>query len=413
MAEGKSLWQALREEAIGKSDRFERQRSAVVRREGWFPDPNDPDVSTRWDGQAWTTESRTDLRCLFSMGLYERVTFLADLPDGTCTIARDAASMPAPFNRMYGVPKSRLLFRQFARWGEIFDELRGDRPGLDEEAFKQAMLRCNHVGPQVVEAVDQLYRHFCRQVFQWEDGQPVDVLLDRRQSYDLLVGGGLAPSGGTIPPAPFHERYWGMMGATFRVGGRDPAELPRAITRDDAAAALGLPAQPPKPGWTERKRSKAIEEFGVEHGVSIPAELAWLWSVAVEKALKRVFPYRGEFITPGSHEAPGSEDWPVIRNDEDSTGEVTIPFMHIDGAVWWSVVLREGSHDFHVAVTSGDSGASYVAAPNLSMFVWDIVQSSLAPYVDEGRAAIGRPSGPSDSADRRWPAGGLTVVALG
>jgi hypothetical protein len=336
--------------------------------EEWTADPADPDAALRWEGPGRTQSRRLDRRCLVLTGLFEPGMVVGEIPDGTYVIALDGSAMPPPFNRVYGVPKSQVLFGEYARWGAIFDELAAGRPGLDAAAFKQAMVRCAGIDPQLVEPLDELYQFICRKVFQWEDGQPVDLLLDRRQSFDLLVGGGFAPSGAGMPVPRYHEAYWKMLSGTFRIGGREPDELSRVITLSDAATALGV---------STGSSPSAVSELNALQGVSIPPDLAWLWSDAVQKALNAVLPYRWFPIAPGADDEPGSEEWPVLSDREGSADQFTIPFMHVDGVIWWAAAFQPGDAQARVILADEESPAWHVAAPSLAHFVWDVVQTGL------------------------------------
>jgi len=174
----------------------------------------------------------------------------------------------------------------------------------------------------------------------------------------------------SVPEAPF-RLYWNQT----RMGGRDPAELARPVTLDDAFAALGLDGDDEDPA--------AVAALAA-HNVRFPDSLRRLATRAgLGEAIETSHPNTPTWIP--------IESWQLVAHG-DATA-VTIMEPH-QGGFAWTLVFREGADDGEVWVAWSDDGESpmpprRVSAASLGLFFWDLAQTGLCWYaaVDyEGRA---------------------------
>jgi hypothetical protein len=158
--------------------------------------------------------------------------------DGTFKLEFDVKELVVlPY--WYGVTPAEVSFDDPARWAGVFARLSpGGRP-LARAGFPDALTGLGYAVPP--EQALGLWDRGCQALFGSAPGQTDRAELDEAAAYRLFLQLGVSAKQcadnlpADRPPALF-KLYWNQT----RMGGRTPAELPRAVTLGDAYAALGL-----------------------------------------------------------------------------------------------------------------------------------------------------------------------------
>jgi hypothetical protein len=174
------------------------------------------------------------------------------------------------------------------------------------------------------------------------------------------------------------------------MGGREPAEVRRQVTLDDAFAALGL---------TEDKTDDSTAAFlhgnERESAVRLPVALAeFLCRAGVEDAVVACHPNNPSLVQFKEGE------WNLRRGmrGQQLSGDYALVIMvpH-QGDHEWAVVFDDGEDDARVYVRwDTEQGEAWLlTAPGIGMFFWDLAQTGLAWYQDT-RFDGGKPVRQSD-----------------
>jgi hypothetical protein len=176
------------------------------------------------------------------------------------------------------------------------------------------------------------------------------------------------------PPAPsaLQKLYWNQT----RMGGRDPGELPRAVTVADVLEALAMVGSP-----VDADAVGALDRFAAAAGVTLPTTVRELWSrPAVLEAVGELHPNSPEV------QAPTSEQWALRRGLRakglDGEYSLTIVVPH-QGDFTWEAVFDEGGGDARVYLHAGEGEQDRWAltAPGVAFFFWDLAQTGLGWWI--------------------------------
>lgn len=301
--------------------------------------------------------------------------------DGTFTIDPDEKrSRLMPY--WYGVTPSEVSFNDAGRWPAALARLTGGAGRLSEPDFVRAL---SLLGFQAAdERVHRFWVETCAKRFGIGEAQAAGASLDAEQAYALCLAAGVSAkrldealaAGG--PERPYYTFYWNLT----RMGGRDPAEVRRPVTLDDALAAVGAAGRE-----TDGDAAARLRSFEAAHGIRLP------------EALKTFFGRRGvgDLIR---HSHPNNPDpvtaeregWALRRDVRgrgvDADFAVTVMLPH-QGDHEWAAVFNDGDPDARVyvrweqeEVESGDVWR--LTAPTVGMFFWDLAQTGLAWYRETG-----------------------------
>jgi hypothetical protein len=270
----------------------------------------------------------------------------------------------------HGITPAEISFDDERRWPQIFAAISPDGSSFALDDFKAAL---SALGFQV--SSDDARRL-------WDDGRAklsaaADV-LDAATTYRLFLNLGLSalavadklkPTG----KKPYFKLYWNQT----RMGGRDPAELNRPVTLDDAFAALGLTASDVDP------TTKAfLEEFERKESIRLLSSfVALLNRTGAANAVVDCHPNNPRLVD-------FKQDRWTLERDMRS--------QQLDGAYALVFMLpHQGDHDWAVAFDDHDSDARvYVrwdaedgekwllTAPTIGFFFWDLAQTGLTWYQD-------------------------------
>jgi hypothetical protein len=180
---------------------------------------------------------------------------------------------------------------------------------------------------------------------------PIEATRSRAEVHRRLREGELV-----APPSRFAPFYWNQI----RMGGRDPRELVRPVTRADTCAALGIADE-----LDARARAR-LDATERRLGLDVPIPLRWLVTRAdIQDALLDVHPNQPSLIP--------FEQWEVVSTEH---GDL-LAFMDSHQATHaWAVALG-GSPTVHFL--SGDEEPQcFLVAEDVTFFVWDLAQTGLA-----------------------------------
>jgi hypothetical protein len=295
--------------------------------------------------------------------------------DGTFKIEFDVKQMQImPY--WHGVTAAEVSFDDDRLWPRVLAEISPDGQKLTEPNFRDALTR---LGYQVdAEQSRRYWGESCRKLFDVAEGQADGLALDPDASYRLFLHLGLsakqcAEGLRADRPRPYYKLYWNQT----RMGGREPAELPRRVTLDDALAALGLTA-----GEFDDAAADFVHGFEREQEVQLPT------------ALKEFVCLRGvaDAVTDCHPNNPNLDPvgvgvWHLQRGmrRRQLQGDYALVVMQPhQGDHQWAVVFDDGEDDARVYVWGATEESDYwlLTAPGIGMFFWDLAQTGLAWYQD-------------------------------
>jgi hypothetical protein len=276
----------------------------------------------------------------------------------------------------YGVTLAEVSFNDAERWPAVLGQLTGaDR--LDEAGFSTALRKLG------LESTDGRESRFwtwaCGELFGIGEQEASGITLDSSQSYALFLAAGMSAKllderlAANGAPASHYKLYWNVT----RMGGREPTELPRPITLDDAFEALGVDGRA-----TNEQVADQLRSFEEAHAIRLP------------EALKVFFCREGIGIAvcdchPNNPNLVSVEGWELMRELrlEGLSGDLAITMMlpH-QGDHEWVAVFDDGDSDAHIYVRWGVEGDQdwRLTAPTVGMFFWDLAQTGLAWHRETG-----------------------------
>lgn len=320
-------------------------------------------------------------RCLARpAGTWAPGTVVAVLPDGTYRIELDEKAISF-MKYWHGVTAAEVSIDDEAAWVPVFDRIISDRAGLSRGDLQRTFAR---LGIDVDDArMDLFWTGTCQSLWQIDSATAATIRLDPPRAYVMVVRAGLCARQladeivrGAAPRQhmPF---YWNQT----RMGGRDPSEIGRAITVDDALVALGL-----ADGDDEPRLLADMVHFARNHGITIPSDLAkFMCRRGAADAVWSAHPNNPELVSPG---AP----WQMLPDLETRglEGEIGITIMtpH-QGEHAWAAVFDRGERDARIYLhwADGDVQRWQLQAPSLGVFFWDLAQTGLSWHLENGNAS--------------------------
>lgn len=295
--------------------------------------------------------------------------------DGTFKVEFDVKQMVVlPF--WYGVTPAELSFDDALQWRAVFVRICPNERSFTKADFVSAITA---LGYQIApDQARQIWDHSCQTLFNLPGVQAENHSLDETSSYQLFLHLGLSAkqcAENLLPdrPKPFSKLYWNQV----RMGGREPAEVPRCVTLEDALAALGLNAD-----RVHQSTAKFLRQVEQENAIRLPRALTELLQCdGVERAVMdchsnspSLVDFRRDAwkVRRGMRELGLSGDYALV---------IMVPHQ---GNHEWAAVFDNGEDDARVYVRwDTEDGESWsLTAPDLGMFFWDLAQTGLAWYQD-------------------------------
>jgi hypothetical protein len=161
------------------------------------------------------------------------------------------------------------------------------------------------------------------------------------------------------------------------MGGREPAEVSRRVTLDDAFAALGLTS-----GRIDKSTVSFLQRFEREQAIRLPSTLVeLLHRSGVAGAVAECHPNNPNLVEFKKGE------WTLRRGmrGQQLSGDYALVIMvpH-QGDHEWAVVFDDREEDARVYVRwDTEEGEGWLlTAPGIGMFFWDLAQTGLTWYQD-------------------------------
>jgi hypothetical protein len=298
--------------------------------------------------------------------------------DGTFTIEPDEKPMLLmPY--WYGVTVAEVSFNDAERWPAALGRLNGGADRLDEAGFFAALTALGFVATG--DEVRRCWVETCGKLFGISEGQATGIALDSAQGYALCLAVGISAkrldeglaAGGVT--RTHYKLYWNLT----RMGGREPDELPRPVTLDDAFAALGAAG-----GAIDKRAVAQLQSFEEAHAIRLPEALKAFFSRRrIGEAVHGCHPNNPD---PVSVEKEGWELQREMRRrglGGDLAFTVMLPHQ---GDHEWVAVFDDGDPDARLYVRwDGEDGEVWkLTAPTVGMFFWDLAQTGLAWYRETG-----------------------------
>jgi hypothetical protein len=313
-------------------------------------------------------------RCLAGpAGSWGPATIRRANEDGTFTVEPDVKPMLL-MPVWYGVTPAEVSFNDAGQWGPVFERLSPNAAGMNRADFNGALAL---LGFRADEGqVEGFWVRNCRELFNVGEEQARDFVLDRDAAYRLILHAGLsawrcAELLNGDGPSRYFKLYWNQT----RMGGRDPAEIRRPVTLDDAFAALGLPDD-----RTDARMAAFLKAFEKGEGVVLPENLKrFLCRRGVADAVMGCHPNNPALLPLGE------PDWRLHRGlrSQNVQGEYGLVVMtpH-QGDHVWAAAFDDREDDARVCVNwAGEDGAEWaLSAPSVGLFFWDLAQTGLAWY---------------------------------
>ena len=290
--------------------------------------------------------------------------------DGTFTVELDENDMIIlPY--WYGVTSDQISINDEAYWPDIFERLTYGSSRMTRATFADSLSRA---GYRIDEhQLGEFWSHHCKDLFDIESA--AEAALNEEQVYLLLLRAGSSAKQFTQEDrseVDYYKLYWNQI----RMGGRQPSEISRSVTLDDAFGALGIPQS------TINAASAAhIHTFQRHNQVEIPSNLRKLLCCAsISDAVLRSHPNNPELVLPEDEDFELQNHPPLGTTKADYA--LPIMFPHQGNHVWVAVFDR-GDTDARVYVTL-DHANWLLTSPTIGMFFWDLAQTGLIWYQNTG-----------------------------
>jgi hypothetical protein len=297
--------------------------------------------------------------------------------DGTFKIEfDDKGELEALLPYWYGVTPAEVSFDDARQWPPVFARISPDGRSLGLTDFRNAFEPLGF--PVYSDEARQLWDQGWQTLFNVPAGKAEGLVLDASETYRLFRHLGLsaklcADNLRTDRPKTHFKLYWNHL----RMGGREPSELSRRVTLEDALAALGLTS-----ARTDKSAVASLERFEQEQGVQLPITLVEFFRRSgVEEAVREGHP-NNPYLTELRYGR-----WKLRRDlrKQNLSGDYAIVIMtpH-QGDHEWAVVFDSSKEDAPVYLRWGteEGEAWQLTAPGVGLFFWDLAQTGLAWYRD-------------------------------
>lgn len=313
-------------------------------------------------------------RCLAALdGYWNPGRILRVNEDGTYTIEFDN-DKSILLRHWFGVTSDEISIDDELHWPTLFSSLTDNSSTMIPSIFASVL---EDAGYRINE--EQFYKFWCEQckeLFGIDDA--TDVGLSQDRAYQLLVRAGCSAKRlihRDRTEIVYYKLYWNET----RMAGRQPSEIGRPVTLDDAFDALGI--RQPKSDAASVSR---VEKFQHDNNVELPSNLyRFLCCSGISKAVFESHPNNPELVLPDDE-----DEYFVFQSNPPLTTAIadyalTIMIPHQGNHVWVAVFNR-GDSDATVYVTTWDADDWILTAPTIGMFFWDLAQTGLIWYQGTG-----------------------------
>jgi len=316
----------------------------------------------------------TGSRCLAApSGYWAPATIRRVNEDGTFKIEFDVKEMIV-LPHWHGVTKAEISFNDSARWLAIFERLCAGKGSLGLADLGNILTRIGYRAD--AQQLAQFWGQSCKKLFNVSEDSAAAHVLDADASYRVFLAAGISAVQveQRLEPAqaqPHARVYWNQT----RMGGREPAELSRQVTLNDAFAALGVAQHGVAPA-----SAQLVAQFEQSQGVRLPAVLnCFLTQRGVVQAVTAAHPNNPWLIWPGQEEWRLRSD---MRKIGLSGGYAFRLMNHYDYD--WYAVFDDGDEDARVYLNweCEDGEVWRRVAPSIGVFFWDLAQTGLCWYQD-------------------------------
>jgi hypothetical protein len=289
--------------------------------------------------------------------------------DGTYLIEYDKKDMDfTPYWR--GVTAEEISFDDERLWLEVHAFLYSTSAPWGFPEFFSLMQRLGY--PANETSASEWWTNGMSQLFGKPECWPAH--LDQASTYKLLLALGLSAKkmkSKLMEPAgiEYMPVYWNQT----RMGGRNPKEVSRTVTCDDALAALGL-------SDTAEDASVAAELNALESREGIVLPRFYKDVLSRKNALERI-----KDLHPNNPDAvlPDADEFPVRcgLRARAIDGEYAVPFLLLQVGEWMAV-FDENEADARVYFQWEVDGKEVwkLVAPSMAFFLWDYAQTGLGWY---------------------------------
>jgi hypothetical protein len=315
-------------------------------------------------------------RCLFAPGeyLWRPGTVRRVNEDGTLKIEPEIPETPAiPY--WYGITAAEISLNDSSRWEAIFSRISPDARSLGLPDFEKAMLS---FGFNITsDQSRQFWSECCQKLFPVPAVEAEQAIIDREMSYQVFLNLGISAkyAAGTLElesPSLYFKFYWNQT----RMGGREPAEIHRRVTLEDALAALGLST-----AGVNESAKLFLEKFERKQDTRLPATLVeLLCRNGVAEAITDCHPNNPNLIE-------FDDEWNLRRGmrEQQLSGDYALSLMvpH-QGSHTWAAVFDDKEDDARVyGRYDTENGEEWMlTAPGIGMFFWDLAQTGLTWHQD-------------------------------
>jgi hypothetical protein len=324
-------------------------------------------------------------------GRVELVTVLRSEVSADGTVKRDEydeEEIIRPSN-WFGVTPAEVSSDDDRQWPIIFAQISPDGRSFTWTNFRDTFSSFGYQNDP--DLVRQLWDQGCQKLFNIPAEKAESYSLNEAMAYQFFLHHGFSAKQFTKDlkserTKPYYKKYFDRV----RMGGRDPEEILRGVTLQDAFVALGL-----ADGVVDKSAVAFLQRFEREQGVHLPATLVEL--LQREGIAHAVF---------NSHpNCPGLvdfENWNLLRGmrEQGLSGNYALEIVEPnEGGFHWVVVFDDEEDDARVYYAVDDEvdepESWQLTAPGIGFFFWDLAQTGLAWYQDT-RFEGGKPVKRSD-----------------
>ncbi len=328
------------------------------------------------------------IRCVASpngvAGYWEAGSIRRANEDGTYNVNFDTMLNPVmPLQVWFGITAAEISFNDEEQWNHVFSQLASKRRGflasrnrgfkLSDFEFALAV-----TGLPFQQQGIEMWTSSCVRLFGIRESCAGKTTLDSDSAYRLFRSLGMSARY-ILDCLEQHQRqsYYKLYFNQIRMGGRDPSEIGRLVTLDDAFAAMGVAA-----GDMDSGRMEFVEPFEKSQNVKLPTTLKeFTCHRTCTDGIRRCHPNTPHLLDPRF------DMWEFRRGmrEHGLNGDCAIVMMLPDqGLIEWLAVFDDGERDARVYVSweSEEGTIWHMQSPTIGMFFWDLVQTGLAWYQD-------------------------------
>jgi len=279
----------------------------------------------------------------------------------------------------YGVTEAEISVSDEQRWPRLFPEIANPEHAFSRQEFLSVAEILGHVDRE--DQLGAFWIEGCNFLFGTEDDEANSLNLDEAQAYRLIRQAGFSAKGidaklHSDPDAPdYFKLYWNQT----RMGGRNPSEVARVVTLEDAFAALGIDGDA-----DDYSRSAKAEWLETRNGIVLPDALRSLLTRSnIEAAVLNSHPNTPSLTSLENYDCFVRRGLRQHGLDGDIAVSIMLPHQ---GSHWWYAVFDRQDADARVYVgperEPGENEEWKLTAPTIGMFFWDLAQTGLGWFED-------------------------------